>query len=302
MCGRGSCDSALCESRSFEPGLHDQHGCRRYRRMHGEFAMNTRWLGPQGVGTDIAVAATWGHRPGRHPVRLQLAERPDTLRAGGGAAYSQEAVFSRLRTGDQQSVTDLADEDLVRQCREGSQAAFTEIVRRYKDRVHWLIRRMVGGPDDEDLTQEVFIRAYQAMADLRTGATLRTWLFRIAHNLCATELKKRVRRGTHLSIEDEGEERMHRLLPESHGRLDEEFEKREFQVAVRALVERLPAQYREVLTLHYVNQVMYEEIADIMGIPLGTVKTHIHRAKLRLRDLMLAELDRSYLPGSGDQP
>ncbi len=191
----------------------------------------------------------------------------------------------------------LADEDLVRRSQAGDQAAFTEIVRRYKDRVYWLVRRMVESPEDEDITQDVFLRAYEAIPGLRSGATLRTWLFRIAHNLSVTELERRGRRGEHISLQDEGEEKLHRLLPEDTSRLEEQIERRDFSGAVQALVAKLPVHYRAVLTLYYVDEAKYEEIAEIMGIPLGTVKTHIRRARLRLRDLVLAEMDPADLSG-----
>jgi RNA polymerase sigma-70 factor (ECF subfamily) len=261
-----------------------------------------------GAGTAIAIAtAAFARNALPAPVRLQLAGQPDRLwpvsraERAGTASITRGAVFSGVRTGDQPTVTGLADEDLVRRCQAGDQLAFTEIVERYKDRVCRLVRRMVGSPDDEDITQEVFLRAFQAMPGLRAGATLRTWLFRIAHNLCLTELKRRGRRGAHLSFDEEGEELVHRLLPEDSGReggrgLEEQLDRREFQSEIRRMVARLPAHYRAVLTLHYLEQTRYEEIAVIMGIPLGTVKTHIHRAKLRLRDLVLAEMDPAHLP------
>lgn len=236
-----------------------------------------------------------------HPVpqvRLQFAVRPDSLCKTSPTTLSHGGVLASVRTQDKLSalaVAGLADEHLVSRCRAGDQAAFTEIVRRYKDRVHWLVLRMVGGPDDEDITQEVFLRAYQAIPGLRAGATLRTWLFRIAHNLCVTELHKRGRRGEQVSLDDEGEEKLHHLLPQAATGFEEGIERQEFSDAVHRLVAKLPAHYREVLTLYYVEEVKYEEIAEIMGLPLGTVKTHLHRAKLKLRDLVMDEMDPAYL-------
>lgn len=198
-------------------------------------------------------------------------------------------------------LTTLADERLVSRSQAGDHAAFTEIVRRYKDRVYWLVRRMVGSPEDEDITQDVFVRAYQAIPRLRAGATLRTWLFRIAHNLCITEIDKRRRRGEQVSLEDEGEEKVHHLLPAAEAGFEERIEREEFSDAVRRLLEKLPAHYRAALTLYYVEEVKYEEIAEITGLPMGTVKTHLHRARMRLRDLVLAEMDPVHLSGSTPQ-
>jgi RNA polymerase sigma-70 factor (ECF subfamily) len=189
------------------------------------------------------------------------------------------------------SLREISDEELVRRCQQNDHAAFTEIVDRYKDSVYWLIRRMIGNLEVEDLTQDVFLRAYRAIPRLRSRATFRTWLYRIAHNLCVTELRRRDKRGEHLSLDEEGEEKVHWLMPE--GRKDQEGEINRWDLAqsVQTLVGMLPERYRTALTLFYIQQVRYEEIAEIMGIPLGTVKTYIHRGRLHLRKLILAERD-----------
>ena len=184
-----------------------------------------------------------------------------------------------------------SDDELVERCRRRDHEAFTEIVERYKDRVYWLIKRMVGSDNDEDITQEVFLRVYQAIERFQERSSFRTWLYRITRNLCVTELKKRGARGEHLSIEDEGEEKVNRLLGSPADGLMVEIERRDISERVQALIAGLPENYRMVLTLFYLEQVRYEEIAEIMDIPIGTVKTYIHRARLRLRDLILAEPD-----------
>jgi RNA polymerase sigma-70 factor (ECF subfamily) len=247
---------------------------------------------------------------GASHVSLQFAVRTDRLWLKGFAAHGNAAYMSaRRKTADRREfLAELTDEELVGLCRKGDQQAFTAVVDRYKNRVYWLVRRMVGSPDDEDLTQEVFLRVYQAIPGFQARSTFKTWLFRIAHNLCLTELKKRRRRGEHLSIEEEGDEKLHSLLPPVQG-LEEEIERRDISLAVQNLVAELPLQYRTVLTLFYVQQASYEEIAETMGIPLGTVKTYMHRARLHLRDLVLAETDfrtdrhdkeASERPGRGD--
>jgi RNA polymerase sigma-70 factor (ECF subfamily) len=199
-------------------------------------------------------------------------------------------------------IRDESDADLVRRSQAGDKAAFVEIVERYKNRIHLMVRRMVRSPEDEDITQEVFLRAFQALPLLRSGGALRTWLFRIAHNLCITEIQRRDARGDHLSLDDESEEALHRHLPCAPSGLEQEIEKKDFADAVVALIAKLPPSYRAVLTLHYVEGAKYEEIAEITGAPLGTIKTHIRRAKLRLRNLVLTELDRTDMPGIARKP
>jgi RNA polymerase sigma-70 factor (ECF subfamily) len=187
------------------------------------------------------------------------------------------------------SLSGQSDEELVELCKQHDHEAFTVLVDRYKNRIHWMVRRMVGGLEDEDFTQEVFLRVYQAFPSFRSGSKFSTWIYKIAHNLCLSELRKRKRRGEHVSMEEEGEEKVHWLLRESGEDLEEQIERRDFSRNVQALVEKLPTPHRTALTLFYVNQVRYEEIAEIMNIPMGTVKTYIHRARARLRDLILAE-------------
>jgi RNA polymerase sigma-70 factor (ECF subfamily) len=231
---------------------------------------------------------------------LQMRSRIDTLRlkpwAGNGEVVYMRA--NRKSGGQTQLPCELTDEELVVLCRRRDHRAFAEIVDRYKHKVHWLVRRMIGSPEAEDLTQVVFMRAYEAMPGLRDAATLKTWLYRIAHNLCLNELKKRGSRGEHISFDEEGEEKVHGLLPEERPSLEEKIESRDLSQCVRALVEDLPLPYRTVITLFYIQQARYEEIAEIMGIPLGTVKTYLHRARLRLRDLVLADSELADIMGA----
>jgi RNA polymerase sigma-70 factor (ECF subfamily) len=194
------------------------------------------------------------------------------------------------------------DEDLLERCKQQDHEAFAEIVDRYKNRIHWLVRRMVGAEESEDLTQEVFLRVYQAAPGFRSGSTFRTWVYKIAQNLCLSHLRKTGRRGKHVSIDEEGDEKIHWQLSDSREDLEEQIAKRDLSQRIRELVGQLPTHYRTALTLFYLNQVKYEEISEIMDIPLGTVKTYIHRGRLRLRDLLLAETDFGDLAGESSGP
>jgi RNA polymerase sigma-70 factor, ECF subfamily len=181
-------------------------------------------------------------------------------------------------------VSDLDDNQLVARWRAGDQYAFTTLVERHKDKIYWLVRRIAGAEEAEDLTQEVFLRAYQALPQFRGEASLRTWLCRIAHNLSVTRLGKRDRQPEE-QILDEG------ATPPSIANLEGEVERREFAGIVHACVDRLPEHFRTALTLYYLNELRYEEIAEITGLPLGTVKAHIHRGRLRLKELVLAAIN-----------
>ena len=199
---------------------------------------------------------------------LQMSLGADRLSLGGlgwpRPQRTRTLSSSEHEVSERRPLRELSDEQLVVLCQGDDHAAFTVLVDRYKDRIHWLVKRMVGGPDDEDLTQEVFIKVYQAIPGFRGGSAFKTWIYKIAHNLCLSELRKKGRRGAHLSIEEEGDEKLHCLLPDTRHGLEEEIEKRDLSQSIRTLMERLPPQYRTVLTLFYFEQAKYEEIADIM--------------------------------------
>ncbi|UCF78224.1 MAG: sigma-70 family RNA polymerase sigma factor [Candidatus Eiseniibacteriota bacterium] len=182
-----------------------------------------------------------------------------------------------------------SDEALVEECKNNNHDAFAALVGRYKHRVHWLAKRMLGSDLEEDIAQEVFIRVYQALPGFRGEAKFSTWLYKITRNLCLVELRRRGRRGEHISWEEEGEESIQWLLPDGDDSLEQQIERQDISRRVRALIGRLPEEYRTALTLFYLSQVSYEEIADIMEIPLGTVKTYLHRGRLRLRKLLTEE-------------
>jgi RNA polymerase sigma-70 factor (ECF subfamily) len=211
-------------------------------------------------------------------------------------ALSYDRIFRRAKgllvdrmMSRSRPLAGLSDDRLVERCKRRDHEAFTEIVERYKTRVHWLVIRTAGEAHAEDLTQEVFLRAYQAIEAFRGDSSFRTWLYRIARNLCITQLRKMGTRGEHLPLDTDGEEAIHHLLPASISNLEDEIDRRDLSQAVRVLIARLPENYRTVLTLFYLEQLRYDEIAEIMSIPMGTVKTYIHRARLRLRDIILAE-------------
>lgn len=198
---------------------------------------------------------------------------------------------------------DKSDDALVEQCRGRDHDAFTELVDRYKHKIHWMVVRMIGTGEAEDLTQDVFLRAYQALPAFRGESKFSTWLYKIARNVCLSELRKSGRSGEQIALDDESEERIHHLLPQAGGGLEERIERHDLSGHVRRLMDRLPLNYRTALTLFYTNEARYEEIAEIMDIPVGTVKTYIHRARLRLRDLLLEDPDLSELVGKpGGRP
>jgi len=181
------------------------------------------------------------------------------------------------------------DEELIARVLAGDEASYGTLVIRYRDYVYTIAVRIVGSEEDaEDVAQEAFVRAHRALPRFRGDSKFSSWLYRIATNRALTHLKKRRRRavtvdiesGSHVEavISDDG--RSEEMSPELRVR-DEEF-----RCAVRAAVLELPEQYRVVVTLFYLEERSYKEVAATLGIPMGTLKTHLHRARALLRDIL----------------
>ncbi|MBI3945963.1 MAG: sigma-70 family RNA polymerase sigma factor [Armatimonadetes bacterium] len=186
------------------------------------------------------------------------------------------------------------DDALVARARAGEQDAFETLVRRYQDRVYTIIHGFVRDPEDAlDLTQDTFVKAYQALGRFRGGASFYTWVYRIAVNNCKDALRRRASRPW-LSLEDEHFQELG-FEPAADPGNDpaEVVEADEMRVVVRRAVAMLPEKLRAAITLHDLEGIPQQEVARILGCPLGTVKSHVFRGRARLRKLL-----RRYVEGS----
>jgi RNA polymerase sigma-70 factor (ECF subfamily) len=176
-----------------------------------------------------------------------------------------------------------SERELVERCRRGEEAAFQHLVDQYKDLVFALIARSI--PDRgraEDLAQEVFLRIHRGLPYFRGEARLSTWIYRIAANVCTQD---RMRRREPASLDDE---RAGAAAPPSHA--DRQFGDLELRDRLEKAIARLPEHQRLLIAAHYLNEVQYEDLAETFKLPLGTVKTHLYRAKRELRRLLETEL------------
>lgn len=178
------------------------------------------------------------------------------------------------------------DSLLVRRVRAGDLSAFEILVRRYERRVYSLAIRYCGDREDaRDLTQETFVRAFRALDSFRGDAAFSTWLHRIAVNVCLDELRRRrTRPQVHLDeplqTDDGAAERQVAAGdpgPQQH------VEQRELGEVIRREIAALPAEYAAVVVLRDLQDLSYEEIAQALGISLGTVKSRLHRGRAALR-------------------
>ena len=177
-------------------------------------------------------------------------------------------------------MADFDERDLVDRCRTGDDAAFAELVDRYKDLVFAMVYRMIGDrAQADDLAQDVFLKIHRGLPYFRGEARLSTWIYRIVANVCS---QARSRRVPEVSLEPSDPDRP-RL---EHGADDAAFADLELRDRLHKAIAQLPDNYRMLIAAHYLKGVQYEALAEALDMPLGTVKTHLHRAKRRLRELM----------------
>jgi len=183
------------------------------------------------------------------------------------------------------------DAALVARCKGNDLTAFDEIVERYQHKIYGYVKRLVGNETDaEDITQEVFLKALNSLHRFREESSLQTWLFRIATNLCRDAHRRRQREKGWLSLWRQADEQNE---TEEGGIVDPQDDRfnpeklllhEELSAMLSQAIEQLPLAMREVLILHDVEQMPYEEIAQALGVPLGTVKSRLFHARARLRE------------------
>jgi RNA polymerase sigma factor (sigma-70 family) len=162
---------------------------------------------------------------------------------------------------------------------------FEQLVRDHQAMVFRTLLRLTGSREHlDDLAQEVFLRFYRAMAGFRGEALVTTYLYRIAVNVAQDEWKRRRRdRQENISLSDDAHGWENRL-PHSGRDAEEEMEDREFQLVVEEQLARLSQVERAVLVLYHQEERSYEQIALALDMPIGTVRTHLHRGRKKLRE------------------
>jgi RNA polymerase sigma-70 factor (ECF subfamily) len=187
------------------------------------------------------------------------------------------------------SFSSAADRDLVISASRGVEGGFEELVRRYQRPISAYVYRMVGNHESAlDLTQEIFIKVYGSLSRYRPEFKFSTWIYKIAHNAAIDHLRRNVGRerslinGTEsdnydLPIECEG------LSPEQQS------EREERRMEIESVVRSLPTAYRELIVLRHSQDLTYEEIVDVTGLPLGTVKNRLFRAREMMRQQFLTK-------------
>jgi len=170
------------------------------------------------------------------------------------------------------------DAELVARARQGDEVAFEQIVVKHQRYVFNLAYRVLNDyAEAEEITQEAFVRVWRGLAGFQDRARFTTWLYRIVYNLCLNRLPGLQREMRQTEPLDEG-------LAETAPSPTDLFDERERAAFLHEQLARLPVKYRLIITLRHLQELSYEEIAAVLNLPLGTVKTHLHRAHRLLAD------------------
>lgn len=182
---------------------------------------------------------------------------------------------------------ELSDVELVDDARKGTPESFEEIVRRYERPITGYLYRMLRDYDHSlDVSQEVFIKVYNSLEKYRSEYKFSTWIYRIAHNAAIDHMRRNSVNTQ--SIETETVDGAYQLQIESPlPSPEQERERSEWRMEIEAVVNRLPATYKDLVILRHSQDLSYDEIAEITGFPLGTVKNRLFRAREMMRAMLI---------------
>lgn len=188
---------------------------------------------------------------------------------------------------ERKGIQTLNDIELIAVAISGREDGFEELVRRYQRPITNYVFRMLNDYDSSlDVTQEVFIKVYNSLRKYSSEYKFSTWLYRIAHNAAIDHIRRRS--PGQQSIESENADGSFQLQLECHNPTPEQDRQRsEWRTEIGAVVKCLPAAYRELIVLRHGQDLSYDEIAEITGLPLGTVKNRLFRAREMMREIFV---------------
>ena len=179
---------------------------------------------------------------------------------------------------------------LIQKCKQGDIDSFEMLIECYQQKVYNIALRMLGNKEDaSDIAQEVFIKVYKSIGGFKEEASLSTWIYRIATNVCLDELRKR-KKTKIVSIDstiqlEESEVSMQ--MPDERPQPDELLTQKELKQEVQKAINNLKEEHKTVIILRDINGYSYEEIAKILDCTLGTVKSRINRARNALKSILI---------------
>jgi RNA polymerase sigma-70 factor (ECF subfamily) len=184
------------------------------------------------------------------------------------------------------------DAVLIRRCQQGDRVAFDDLVRRHEKRAYQYAFRLTSNPEEAaDIVADAFIRIFNALQNFRSQSAFTTWMYRILTN-CYLDLRKKEKNRQTVSLDQptnaDGVE-VERQIEDTSDGPGEEVEKNAREQAVQDAIQQLPEYQRAMLVMYHVEMLSYEQIADALDLPLGTVKSRLNRARLSLRELLVKD-------------
>ena len=196
----------------------------------------------------------------------------------------------------------MSEEQLIRRAQQGDNGAFEELLLLHQKKVYNLCLRMSANPDDAlDLSQEAFLRAWRSLGQYQFEASFSTWLFRLTSNICIDFLRRKKRRQETSLTEsyDDSDEGAELSVPDMQPSPEQQAMTNETKIELARAMERLSPEHREILQLRVIEDLQYEQIADILGVRVGTVKSRLARARLSLRKNLK---DGNYFDSASSEP
>ena len=196
----------------------------------------------------------------------------------------------------------MSEEQLIRRAQQGDNVAFEELLLLHQNKVYNLCLRMSANPDDAlDLSQEAFLRAWRSLGQYQFEASFSTWLFRLTSNICIDFLRRKKRRQETSLTEsyDDSDEGAELSVPDAQPGPEQQAMTNETKIELARAMEQLSPEHREILQLRVIEDLQYEQIADILGVRVGTVKSRLARARLSFRKILKAG---NYFDSASSEP
>ena len=185
----------------------------------------------------------------------------------------------------------MTEQQLVLRAKAGDDEAFAQLMRDNEKRIYNLTLRMTGNPEDAmDLAQEAFLNAWRGLKFFKGDSAFSTWVYRLASNACIDHLRRQKRRqdiSAPMPVDEEDDTPPD--IPDDRFQPEQELERQELRNAVSAGLSRLSDEHRQVLVMREINGLSYQEIADVLDLEAGTVKSRIARARNSLRKILLEQ-------------
>jgi RNA polymerase sigma-70 factor (ECF subfamily) len=180
----------------------------------------------------------------------------------------------------------VTEKEIIEKCKKGDEAAFDELVERHQSKVINMCYGMLSDREDAyDAAQEVFLRVYRHIGSFKGQSSLSTWIYRIVVNVCSDALRKRGKTIVTSLSEEDGDKPVLEIADDSPSP-DEAAQRNETVEMVRAAIAKLKDEYREVVLLCDIEGMSYDEAAEAIGCPMGTVKSRLNRARKSLRKIL----------------